>query len=396
MRAIQYVKSVPRYLTARWLGPRWNGLYTSPLGCLRLAEMPAPALPGDRWVRVRPLLAGICGSDLATLTAQGSPYFSPFTSCPFVLGHEVVGQVEEVGAGVADLRAGQRVVLQPPLHCQVRGIEPPCAACARGDLQHCLNLTRGCISAGIQTGFCRDTGGGWSGGFVAHELQLHRVPDELADEAAVLVEPFACCLHAAARAPLADDKTVLVLGCGTIGALSVAAIRALDSRCRLVVVAKHAHQQALARRLGADVVVGTGALYADLPPVLRAESYRPELGRPVWLGGADVTFDCIGSERSIDDALRFTRGRGAVILVGMPAVPRGVDWTAIWHKELVVQGAYTSDAGLFRRALDLAAGVPGGLGALVGAKFPLDRFAQAIDCALHTGRTKVFKTVFQP
>ena len=76
MQAIEYVKSVPRYLTARLLGPRWPALYTSRFGTLHLADLEPPRLPGPQWVRVRPRLAGICGSDLATLTAQGSTYFA--------------------------------------------------------------------------------------------------------------------------------------------------------------------------------------------------------------------------------------------------------------------------------------------------------------------------------
>jgi threonine dehydrogenase-like Zn-dependent dehydrogenase len=218
----------------------------------------------------------------------------------------------------------------------------------------------------------------------------------LSDTLAVLIEPFSCCLHAVESAPLTGDATVLVLGCGTIGALTLAAVRATGSRCRIVVVAKYEHQRRQARALGADEVIGTGELYDTLPPLVNAETYRPELGRPVLIGGADVCFDCVGSERSIDDALRFTRARGSVILVGMPGIPRGVDWTSIWHKELVVRGAYTSATPTFLRALQMVATLGGPLGQLAIAEFPLARYRQAFDSALHTGRSGVSKTVFRP
>jgi threonine dehydrogenase-like Zn-dependent dehydrogenase len=396
MQAVEYVKSVPRYLTARLLGPRFPALYTSPFGTLRFADVAVPDLPGADWVRVRPRLSGICGSDLATLTAQGSTYFAPFTSCPFVLGHEVVGEVEATGSDVATLRPGDRVVLQPPLHCAIRGIEPRCRACLEGHTAHCLNLMRGRISAGIQVGFCRDTGGGWSHGFVAHESQLHRVPDTLPDPVAVLVEPFSCCLHAVLQAPLEGTPTVLILGAGTIGALTLAALRAAGSRARVLVVAKHPHQQALAKSLGADAVLGTRDLQAQLAEHLGAEVFRPEIGGAVALGGADVCFECVGSESSLDTALRFTRHHGSVILVGMPSIPRHIDWTGIWHKELVVRGAYTSTTATFQRALTLVHDLRDRLATLTSARFPLSQYRQAIDCALNAGRAGVVKTVFEP
>jgi threonine dehydrogenase-like Zn-dependent dehydrogenase len=172
----------------------------------------------------------VCGSDLATITAKGSTYFSPFTSTPFVFGHEVVGEVTEIGPDVSVVQTGDRVVLSPPLHCAVRGIEDLCRACRAGQTGHCTRVTLGDLSAGIQTGYCRDTGGAWSEGFVAHELQLHRVPDSMPDEAAVMIEPLSCCLHAVQVSATEDDETALVLGCGTIGALTVAALRAIGER----------------------------------------------------------------------------------------------------------------------------------------------------------------------
>ena len=90
------------------------------------------------------------------------------------------------------------MVVEPALGCKVRGIEPPCPYCASGRHALCLNVAKGDISPGIQTGFCHDTGGGWSRGtLVAHPSQLHRVPDAVPDEAAVAVEPLACAVHAA-------------------------------------------------------------------------------------------------------------------------------------------------------------------------------------------------------
>src|ERR687894_2309593 len=214
MLALRYNKSVPRYLLMRAGAKRIRNLETSRLSPLKLEEIAEPKLPTPEWVRVRPLLSGICGSDLGTLSSDNSPYFSPITSPPFVLGHEVFGEVAEDNSG---FRAGERVVVEPALGCAVRGIELPCPYCASGRHALCVNVAKGDISPGIQTGFCHDTGGGWSrGSLVAHPTQLHRVPDAVSDEAAVAIEPLACAVHAALKVSPGPEDTALVIGAGSV------------------------------------------------------------------------------------------------------------------------------------------------------------------------------------
>ncbi len=405
MRAIEYRKSVPRYLVTRALARRWSRAATGPFAVARPVVRSAPALPTARWLGVRPRLSGICGSDLATITASGSAYFSPLLSYPFVLGHETVGEVTRAGEEARDLPLGTRVVLEPALACEVRGIAPPCAACAAGEESGCTNVTRGDVSAGIQTGFCRDTGGTWSEEFVAHRRQLHAAPDGIPNEALVLAEPFACAIHAVLRVPPPPDGgTAVVLGCGTIGLLVVAAIRALGSRARVVAVARYAHQEALARELGADVVVRGGGdpLRERVARETGADVRRPEIGRPIFIGGAEVVYDCVGSAPSLDDAVRFARSGGRVAVVGMPSLPSGIDWTAIWYKELTVRGCYAygvetvngERVRTFALALRFLAERAALLSRIVGARFPLEAYRDAIASALDTGRSGAAKTVF--
>src|SRR6202044_2501995 len=157
-------------------------------------------------------------------------------SFPFVPGHEVVGTLAEdaLGAEGAVLPARSRVVLQPVLGCAARGIEPMCPACQAGNVGNCGYVAFGHIRPGLQTGFCADTGGGWSSsGLVAHRSQLYAVPDALSDEDAVTVEPVACAVHAVLGAPITDGVVVAVLGAGTLGLLVTAAIShlAATGRC---------------------------------------------------------------------------------------------------------------------------------------------------------------------
>lgn len=406
MQALQYRKSVPRYLAVRAFSRRLPALCTSALGCLHLLGVEEPALPNDRWLRVTPILSGICGSDLATIRADGSPYFSPLTSTPFVLGHEVIGIVKTDGH--AKLPPGARVVLEPALGCEVRGIAPRCARCAEGNYGNCENIMQGDISAGVQTGYCRDTGGGWSHGFVAHESQLYRVPDEVSDEEGVLAEPLSCALHAVLSVqPLsrsATQQTILVIGCGTMGLLTIAALRAIGNPNRLVAVAKHQHQMTMALKLGASEIIQLDHQFRErLADTLHAQLHRPELGMPTIIGGADVTFDCVGSSATIDDALRFTRARGEVVLIGMPGIPKGVDWTTIWHNELRVRGSYTygwenyngGRRKTFEIALDTLRERGSQLKRLVTHKFSLTEYRPALQTALRTGSAQSVKTVFQ-
>ncbi len=403
MQAIQYIKSVPRYLIVRLLGKRWNWLYTSGVSCIRLTDIDEPQLPSPDWVKIRTRLSGICGSDLATITAKGSPYFSPFTSCPFVLGHEVVGEIAEIGKGVGGYSAGDRVVIEPVLSCEIRGITPECFQCRQGYFANCENITQGDISAGIQTGYCHDTGGGWSPYLLAHKNQIHRVPDSLSDEIAVLLEPFACALHGVLKADLKGTDEVLVIGAGTVGLLTVAAIRAIGKSNRILIVAKYPHQRQLAYDFGADEVLSSDkSLYANFCGLTEAESYQPELGKPVLLGGVDVTFDCVASATTIDDALRFTRAQGRVMLVGMPAVPKNIDWTSVWYKELRVIGAYTygteNYAGkrirTFPLGIQLLQQMGNSLLPLIGEQFSLREYREALHAAMYTGKSGAVKTVF--
>ncbi len=428
MRAVVFEKSIPRYAVMKLAGPRraarWATGSLRALQTARLVDIAEQALPGDEWIRIKPTLAGVCGSDLSVICSKGSPYFSPLTSSPFVFGHEVVGTVAEVGGGVsafedrdalATMSVGDRVILEPALGCVVRGIEPLCDACARGQNGLCANVTRGCLSAGIQTGYCRDTGGAWSDGFVAHRSQLHFVPDGVSDEAAVLTEPLACVVHGVLRALPRDCDTVLVIGCGSIGLLTIAALRGFGCKSRIVAVAKYEHQREHATRLGAEVLLSpvsgrdakTG--YATWAKELEAELHYPEIGKPTVIGGADVSFDCIGSSQSIDDAVRFTTGGGTMVLLGMPGIPSNIDWTAIWFKELTLKAAYAygmettgatpvSEAGTMHScalALRMLEVCGSKLTPLLSDPFPLERFRDGVRASLFTGQSGHVKTVFR-
>jgi threonine dehydrogenase-like Zn-dependent dehydrogenase len=398
MLALRYRKSVARYLLMRAGAKRIRNLETSRFSPLQLEEVPEPRLPTPEWVRLKPLLSGICGSDLGTLSSENSPYFSPITSPPFVLGHEVVGVVTEDNGG---FRTGERVVLEPALGCAVRGIEPLCPCCAAGQHALCVNVAKGTIAPGIQTGFCRDTGGGWSEGtLVAHPSQLHRVPENVPDEAAVAIEPLACAVHAALKTNPNAGETALVIGAGSVGLFVVAALRQLTRTGRIVCVAKHERQRKEALRLGADEVVHPKETYKTLPAILGTEAHTPEIGKPVVMDGADKVFECVGAAGTMEDAVRLTRPRGEAILVGMPSARSCLDLTALWYKDVSLAGTYAygieeysgEKVNSFELAMKVAPEIE--LETLVGPGFRLSEYRRAVGAARTAGRNGHVKVVF--
>jgi threonine dehydrogenase-like Zn-dependent dehydrogenase len=342
LQALTYTPSIAKYVATRANLPG--------AGALALEEIRPPRAPGPDWLPIRPRLTGICGSDLALLSGKASLHLATLTSTPFVPGHEIVG---EIGAGP---RRGERVVVQPALGCAARGLAPPCAE-----------------------------------GLVAHTSQLHTVPDDLGDEDAVLVEPLACALHAAQIADVQPGDNVAIIGAGTIGLLTLAAVRDRAPSATLICVAKHAGQQTAARRFGADDVCTPDRLYVEGARITGARRLVGHGNREMLLGGFDRVLDCVGSGASIEQATTITRARGRVILVGMPGELKA-DLAAAWLRELELKGAYGYESD-FPAALEFARTLKPGR--LIDRGWPLRSFKKALEQAPKAARSGRVKTVFE-
>ena len=384
MKALQLERSVARFAAAR-VASEWRSGGGGRVGPLRLVDTDPPELPAEGWQLVRPRLAGICGSDLATVDGRSSRWFEPIVSFPFVPGHEVVADTED----------GRRVIVEPVLHCAIRGLQPACPQCLAGHTNHCERLAAGHLSPGLQSGFCADTGGGWSLQMAAHHLQLHDVPDDWSDEAAVMVEPAACAVHGALSAPCGDEIAAVVIGAGTLGLATIAAVRKLrEDIVSLIVVAKHAEQRSFAASLGATTVVAPD----ELRRAVRRSTGGWMLGNGQLTAGAPVVFDCVGSAESLAESLAVVAPGGTVVMIGMPGHV-GVDLTGLWQREVRLVGAYAygpePTAG-GRHSFDLSMEVvdAAGLERLVSAVYPLERFSDAIDHAASAGRRAAVKVAF--
>jgi threonine dehydrogenase-like Zn-dependent dehydrogenase len=395
--------SVPRYLLSKAIGRIYRPIFWSNLSCLRYREVPEPLLPDENWAKIKVKYAGICASDMNLIYLRDSPSLSPFASSSFTIGHENLGYISELGEGVVGFDVGERVMAYPVLSCEARGFDEPCNSCQQGEFSRCERFAEGKLSPGMTIGACRETGGSWSPYFVAHKSQLIKVPEEVSDENAIMVDAFSSALHPVMRNYPKDSDKVLIIGAGVIGICTVIALRILGSKAHIMVLAKHAFQGKIAERYGADKVIYLRKGYfEEVAKAVGGKLYKPVLGKPVLVGGADVVYECVGKDDSIDDALRFTRAGGKMVLVGLAAVTKKVDWTHIWFKELEVRGDFYCSTEFYegkriltyQLALNFMVEGRLDLSPLLTHKFRLEDYKSAIKATANKAKSKLIKAVF--
>ncbi len=407
MYAIQFDLSIPRYVIGLLLGKLSPRFYWSGLTCTAYKDIPEPHLPDEDWVVVKTRLGGICGTDTSIIGLTASPYLSPLGSYPFVLGHENTGSIAQVGAGVDGWQVGERVVVEPTLWCAPRGFTELCPACARGEVNHCQRQDRGKLPPGVSIGTCREVGGSWAPYFLAHRSQLYRVPDNMSDQNALMVEPFSIGLHAALQNFPADEQQVLIIGAGTIGLCTLAALRALGSQAEITVLYRHQFQGQAAEKLGASHVLRADrsrSYYEAIAGMTGGSVKRTLLGEKVLFGGMDLVFECVGTRRSLDDALRLTHNQGRVVLVSVPGVVKSIDWSPIFVHELEVRAAYLYHHAeqfqgrrwkTFDLAIDLLSRGVVDLSWLVTHRYPLEEYHQALLMTYRRGGNAAIKIAFE-
>jgi threonine dehydrogenase-like Zn-dependent dehydrogenase len=405
MRAVVFEAPIPKYVTTLVAGKFADSLFVGAHACTRMADIPRPEFPNDRWVRIRTSLGGVCGSDLAIIGLETSPSTSPLSSFPFVLGHENVGVVTDAGRSAKHAAVGQRVVVNPLLCCEPRAVDPACDACADGHHSRCSCFTEGAIPPGMFIGTTRSVGGSWGEEFVAHDSQLVAIPDSVGDAAALLTEPFACCVHAVRSNLPADGERTLVIGSGSMGLLTVAALSSLSPGSTTTILYRHAFQSEHAKRLGAaNSVAARGDYMEALAEAARTRLLKPIIGPRIGVGGFDVTFVCASNDRAVEDALRFTRSGGRIVLLGNVAKLRRVDWTPLWLKELHITGSLAYGAhghggaslNAFTEAARIIVRDERQFTPLVTHTFPLNDFRSALTAARARDGQQSVKVALRP
>lgn len=402
MRAVYVDKVIPRLLAVKYLHRIWPGVVWSPLSHARMVDLPEPSLPDGRWIRVRNRQCGICETDLCLLFIDADVGIGP-AALPgterFFLGHEVVGDVVEVGSRVSRFKVGDKVVMESRFagaNCHTQEIDPPCRFCADGQTRLCENASLGLGRRGV--------GGGWGDGYTAHESEVWPAPDDLDDDQAALIEPMAVALHGVLRRPPRSGEHALVIGAGIIGLLTVQAVKVVAPECHLTVLARYPHQADAARRFGADEVIGeSGDVYAEVARVTGAKLYRAPLNRGMILGGFEVIYDCVGKADTLGNALRWARASGTVVMIGIDLRGLKVDLNPIWYQEVDLIGSHTFGLETWRgrrlHTFDLVVEMlqEGALShkGLITHRFPLDEYQRAIETAMDksTGSIKVMLTM---
>ena len=402
MRAIRFHYRPARYLWTRFAASRRPALALGRSGCISLDQIDPPALPGSDWVRVETTLSGVCGSDLAAITAHDSFTLEPFGAFPFTFGHENVGRVVETGADAGQWNVGDTVAVNPMLACEQRALEP-CPACARGEYGLCRRTQDGAIGNGPMIGYSPSTGGGWSKSFVAHRSQLHSA-DGLADDLAVLTDPLASSLRPVLLHPPVDGDVVLVIGAGTIGALTVRALRAIGWQGPLACLGRYDFQLELAKAAGADHVFRRAdEVYRWAESLPHARAFKPSLAPRFVEGGPSLVYDTVGSESTVQDALAITREGGKVVLVG-GAAEISADWTRLWYRQLTVAGIFAYgrapfrgvDRDIYDSSLELLRTDAIGQLGMVTHVFALEEYRAALAAALDKGGHRSIKVAFRP
>jgi threonine dehydrogenase-like Zn-dependent dehydrogenase len=327
-------------------------------GRIELEQRTPPALePSQALVRVH--AAGVCGTDLAI---HDGGYEVPL---PLVLGHEWVGTVAAVGDEADRDWVGRRVVGEINQHCLAMRWEPPCEACGAGLPTHCLKR--------MVTGIAGQDGA-FAGCTIIATANLREVPDAMADEAAILIEPLAAALQTFALTPLEAGGNVVVLGCGRLGVL-IAAV-AQEKGGRVFAFAQHAEHGELAARLGVE------AKAVDAPDQIVSAVRDATNGL-----GADVVVEATGSPDGLALALDCVRPRGTIALKSTPGVAvERFDLTRTVVNEVRLQGSRCGD---FDKAIAFWKRSRLPLERLVVAEFSLDRIADAMARAHQPGKVLV-------
>ena len=399
MRTMVLDVSVPRLLLTQALARLSRAAYFGPSSPLALVDLPDPPLPAPDWVRVRNRLCGICGSDLHQIFLDAGLDVAP-VALPshrrIYLGHEMVGEIIEAGTSVTHSLVGDRVVRWGRADdCLARGRSELCPACARGHRVLCQFASEPREHQPI--------GGGFGDTFITPASTLLPVPEALTDEQAIFAEPAAVAIHAAWRAPVREGDQALVLGCGTIGFLLIQVLRTLQPACQLTALAQFPWQAELASDFGAHhVFLVSDDGFAEAARLTGAWLYEGRGGNRMLLGGFDTVFDVVGTAKTLNNALRWTRAGGTVVLVGVNLHRMRLDVTPVWYQEVDLIGAVGHDVvswggqtlSTFELAMEWLRTGALQSNRLLTHRFPLEAYRQAFAIAADKQRHRSVKVAF--
>ncbi len=398
MQALVYHRSVLRYVLGQVANRFARKRFFAGLSPLRLEDV--EFIPADpSWVPLRVLMCGICGSDISLLKGAESYLMEPYASLPSILGHEIVARVEDHSTETG-FKTGERVVVEPVLCCEARGL-PLCPACVAGNYNVCENFLEGPIAPGAFLGYNASASGGMAEMTAAHPSRLIRVPDSLTDEEVVLADSLASALQPVLTSFPKDGDRVVVYGAGILGQHVVRSIKALGADVSVTVIARHPFQVDLAKAGGADTVLRSPSRQ-ELASAVQGKYVPTTLGGGNIEGGADILYDCVGSSRSFEDGLLALRAKGTYVMIGTAGSISKADVSSLWFRELTLKGsatyAYADFKGkqvrTYEVALELLASSDFDTNGLLSHTFPLADYKKAFAVSFDKGPEATMKTAF--
>ena len=262
-------------------------------------EVPQPA-EGEVIVKVK--LAGICGSDSHIYRGH-----NPFAKYPRVIGHEFFGVIDEVGEGVDRSRIGERVSVDPVISCGC------CYPCSVGRPNVCSSLT--------VLGVHRD--GGFSQYASVPSKNAYKIPDEISDEFAVMIEPFTIAANVTGHLKPTEDDIALIYGAGPMGLTLVQALKGVYQVKQVIVVDRIDERLAMAQKSGADKVINNTDL--SLKEELEKLNTKPT-----------VIIDAACHPSILQEAINIASPAARILIMGFSSDPCQITQQGITSKELSI------------------------------------------------------------
>jgi L-iditol 2-dehydrogenase len=299
-------------------------VYTKPY-CFEYSDFPEPGA-GDDDVLIRVKACGICGSDIHGSTGKTGRRIPPL-----IMGHEAAGIVEDTGKNVKDFEKGQRVCFDSTVYCN------QCEACRTGYYNRCEHRQ----VLGVSTpDFKRH--GAFAEYVAVPWWIVSKIPDNLSFIHAALLEPVSIGVHAANRAPISADDTVLIIGAGTIGLFVLQAARLKGAR-KIFVADINEFRLDVAKKLGASDVINPEK--SDLKEIIFEKTDNK---------GVNVSFEVVGYASTFQDAVSVTKMGGHLVALGNLEKMAEFDLQQFIASELTFTGSYAS-SGEFRDCIELVA-----------------------------------------
>ncbi len=337
-----------------------KAIYLTAANTFSFQEVEDPVV-GKEDVLMGVRMAGICGSDVHLMRGR-----NPFACYPLVPGHEYMGEVLRA-PGKTRLKAGDKVTAFPEVGCG------RCPACREGRLVHCPEFR----FVGV-----RVPGGCFGEKVAVPGRRVFRLPRDMKEEEGAMIEPTAVAFHANKRGNVRKGAKVVVIGGGTIGLLTAQVARALGAT-RVVVSEPIPERRKIAEKLGFRWICNPAE--EDLAAYAKKN-----------LGWADVVFDVVTTERTLQDSETMLRPDGTLVLVGLPHIPGlGVPYQPIFAKELKVVGSRTYFMSDFPAAIRLLSSGQVKVRPIISEVIPLERFAEGLE-RLEKEPQKYMKILVRP